>query len=219
MTQEGSGFTLSRSRIWSSQKCRAASLCVVLVNSPSAFSCNGRVLVPYLEFSSWYFWNRPLNGTKCHGWLVTLITQLSRTMIRRHVGPWECCSQWRPAWLWDIFGVISLRSFSSPLIPVEVLVASCLQGLSEPAKSCLKFFVMILGEPQLLPEDLYYPWPSQPIFSAPISCEQRYDTEVLVTCLDHHSLAVTSNIAGFEMKNPSNLRLRDPSEQRWVNDK
>ena len=137
-------------------------------------------------------------GTSCHGSAALNGVQLDFGMF---------------------FGVISLRSFSSPLIPVEVLVASCLQGLSEPAKSCLKFFVMILGEPQLLPEDLYYPWPSQPIFSAPISCEQRYDTEVLVTCLDHHSLAVTSNIAGFEMKNPSNLRLRDPSEQRWVNDK
>lgn len=49
------------------------SLCVVLVKSTSTFSCNRRVLVPYLEFTSWYFgvcW--PLNGTKCHGWLVDI---------------------------------------------------------------------------------------------------------------------------------------------------
>lgn len=163
MTQEGSGFTLSR--IWSSQKCRAASLCVVLVNSPSAFSCNRRILVPYLEFSSWYSWNWPLNGTKCHGWLVTLITQLSQTMIRRHVAHWECCSQLRPAWLWDVFWCNF--AFSSPLDScgsLSCIMSSCLQGLSEPTKSFLKFSVRLLGEPQLLPEDLYYPWPSQPIF-------------------------------------------------------
>ncbi len=147
----------------------------------------------------------------------TLITRLSQTMIRRHVAPWECCSQLRPAWLLDIFAVILLRLLSSPLVPVD----SCSCTSSRTFWPCQKFseifcdafrgpttfgWIFILP---LTPPTFFFlrQFPVEVSFNNGIS-------EVLVTCLDHHSLAVTSTLEDLlNWKHPSNLRLRDPSKQ------
>lgn len=91
------------------------------------FVCNGRVSVPYVEFSSWYSWswNWPLNGTKCHGWLVDIPQSYTHHPALTNIW-FEGTSGHGSAALNCVqldfgifFGVISLGSFSSPLIPIE----------------------------------------------------------------------------------------------------
>lgn len=179
----GSGFTFSR--IWSSQKCRAAFLFVVLVNNSLStfcatdlFWCNIWSLpVDIVELTFW------TEQSAMVGWWIfhdpTLITRLSQTMIRRHVAPWECCSQLRPAWLLRYFWCSFVSTFFFALDSCRFSVASCLQGLPEPAKSFRKFSVMLLRDLQHLAEDLYYPWPSQPIFLLQFPVEVSFNNGMI----------------------------------------